>query len=363
MQVDMHYYGTYAMALAAGIPDDDAKIIAYAAQYVDDATSNDSQLNRNDGGLLVGFTTAHHLGESVLNKDAVYQRKVWVPCHFIPGGNGSDMEEKSLCVKDSPIAQEMIGNHIRLAAEGKSFGLCLVGIAAHAYMDTFAHYGFSGFSSPHNSIHTETLLIWTEDNAEYDRLKKKYKLLYENNENLCLDEVGFFSKIGSSAAQILSSSLGHGGVLSFPDRPYLRWQFEYVYPRPGNGVKSVRKNSVDYLEACQKLYSFFCNFSESRYAHPKRLHELEEIADTIAEILKIEGDSDFRAKGWKESGLIPKAANYSFSDWENQKKQFDKYASSLEGIDSEVYRFHQAAAYHRYYMLKDLLPRHGIAAH
>jgi len=36
MQEDMHYYGTYAMARAAGLKAAHAKVIAYAAQYVDD---------------------------------------------------------------------------------------------------------------------------------------------------------------------------------------------------------------------------------------------------------------------------------------------------------------------------------------
>jgi hypothetical protein len=33
MQEDMHYYGTYAIARAAGIPSGDAQVIAYAAQF------------------------------------------------------------------------------------------------------------------------------------------------------------------------------------------------------------------------------------------------------------------------------------------------------------------------------------------
>ena len=36
MQLDMHYYATYAMARAAGIEPDDARIIATSAQFVDD---------------------------------------------------------------------------------------------------------------------------------------------------------------------------------------------------------------------------------------------------------------------------------------------------------------------------------------
>lgn len=36
MQTDMHYYGTYAMARAAGLNQDTCRKIAYSAQFVDD---------------------------------------------------------------------------------------------------------------------------------------------------------------------------------------------------------------------------------------------------------------------------------------------------------------------------------------
>ena len=42
MQTDMHYYGTYAMALAAGITRNTARVIAIAAQFVDDNAAKDT---------------------------------------------------------------------------------------------------------------------------------------------------------------------------------------------------------------------------------------------------------------------------------------------------------------------------------
>ena len=99
MQVDMHYYGTLAMALKAGIPKKDAEIIAYAAQFVDDASSH-ANGQHEDGGLFITFTTSHELDDSLKSmlldklkmepifKNTEIQRKVWVANHFIPGGEG-----------------------------------------------------------------------------------------------------------------------------------------------------------------------------------------------------------------------------------------------------------------------------------
>lgn len=158
MQIDMHFYGTYALARASGIPPRDAKAIAYAAQYVDDSTSQDSE-RHDDGGLLYGIATAHHDWQCVINRKVHpdEQRRVWVPFHFIPGGAGDSFEERLLCIKDSPIAQKMIEHHIGVASNGSPFGLHLLGIAAHVYMDTFSHYGFSGVGSKYNSVKEETI--------------------------------------------------------------------------------------------------------------------------------------------------------------------------------------------------------------
>ncbi|NQT09546.1 MAG: hypothetical protein HQ573_00015 [Desulfobacteraceae bacterium] len=49
MQIDMHYYGTYAMARAAGITRNAAKVIATAAQFVDDNAAKNS-IKFRDGG-------------------------------------------------------------------------------------------------------------------------------------------------------------------------------------------------------------------------------------------------------------------------------------------------------------------------
>lgn len=109
MQSDMHYYGTYVLARAAGIPAEDAEIIAYAAQFVDDSRETNSE-SHPDGGRLIGTATVHSLGQVVLNAniDREEQRRVWVPFHFLPGGQGNSLKERLLCVKDSDIANLMM---------------------------------------------------------------------------------------------------------------------------------------------------------------------------------------------------------------------------------------------------------------
>lgn len=154
MQQDMHYHGTYAMARAAGLAVKDAKILAYAAQYVDDSTANDSEVHE-DGGMFHTTATAHTNPEAIANaaSDHIEQRKVWVPFHFFPGNQGETLSQRLKCQKDSDLVREMVDNHISHAVRVKDeYGLALMGIMAHVYADTFSHYGFSGVSSKGNKV-------------------------------------------------------------------------------------------------------------------------------------------------------------------------------------------------------------------
>jgi hypothetical protein len=135
MQIDMHYYGTLAMALAAGIPKQDAEIIAYAAQFVDDSTGQDSK-EHDDHGLLYAISTAYHPLQSFLDRFGTKlkqgteeQRKIWAPFHFLPGGKGKILSEKLLCVKNSDIAREVLENNLDTAIK-RNYGLELMGITA-----------------------------------------------------------------------------------------------------------------------------------------------------------------------------------------------------------------------------------------
>lgn len=359
MQIDMHYYGTYAIALAAGIPDEDARVIAYASQYMDDATS-DRNGEHEDGGWLVTFTTAHHLMQSaqtMVRKSFDDQRKIWVPNHFVPGGAGNTFEERALCVMDSPIARAMFEEHL-VTARNLAYGLELIGVAAHAYMDTFSHYGFSGFSSKYNKIRLgsiETRAI----RSRGARAEVSERVSRANSGNLAEK---YLTNVVSLFAQGGNAALGHGAVLTLPDLPYLRWEFSFEKRRHDGRSKEKRDNHMTYLLAAQSLHEFLSNYAFACYQRA-RTRPFAEIKSKIAEILSAEGETDARAACWLASGLIPSDASYDAADWEQDLKTFRNGFSSEEGIACHAYRFHQAAAYHRYYMLKDLLPRFGLAVY
>jgi len=363
MQEDMHYYGTYAMARAAGLSIDHAKTIAYAAQYVDDSTSRGSEVHA-DGGMFQAIATAHTGAEAIENAavDHLEQRQVWVPFHFFPGGTGDSLSEQLVCHCDSALAQEMVSNHIEYATSvADQYGLELMGVTAHVYADTFAHYGFSGVSSRRNKVDGASFHLDVKDPGVKAYIMGKFSsFLTKYTPRFLVRNFRNFASHGASAA---TGALGHGAVGTYPDRPFLRWRFTYL-----NGDDSGwRENQKTYLEGCRKLHAAFSEFAVKAGISSNPV-EFDAIEGQVKAVLAVEGAKDERIRAWKEAIEQDKlfvsdsneALYYSQHDWEQQKDAFEYMKHSNEMLEKEVYRFHQAAIYHRDYTLKQLLPKHGI---
>jgi len=364
MQTDMHYYGTYAMARAAGLSVSEARTIAYAAQYVDDSTSNASETHR-DGGMFQTIATAHTNSETILNAlvDQTEQRNVWVPFHFFPGNQGTTLSQRLACVEDGELAQEMTANHIQHAAKVKDdYGLALLGVMAHVYADTFSHYGFSGVSSRNNQVDGDSFELKVKDDGMRAYILNKYTaFLVKYMPRSITKNYREFVGEGSAAVTL---GLGHGAVGTYPDRPFLKWRFNFKKDAQDSGW---RDNPATFLNGCEKLHQRFCEYNA--IANPGNTAEdFNRIKPVVENILCSEKDQQGRIKLWcnaiNQGELFNNEANealsYSKDDWEEQKTNFTKLQHSHEMIKQDVYKFHQAAIYHRDYTLKQLLPKHGL---
>lgn len=365
MQEDIHYYGVYCLARSAGIKKKAAEIIAYASQYIDDSTAKKID-NHKDGSKIIAIPTAHHSLDLIRNLDLEDQREIWVPFHFFPGGEGKNFTSKLICRKDSSLVREMVKNNLHNSKS--SYALHLLGITAHVYVDTFAHYGFSGISSRRNRIVGDTIKI--------EQSSKMVEAILGNK----LAE--FFTKYGiqggllsnirsaiSSVGEIGSGALGHGAVSVYPDQPFLKWSFDYEYANLVSETKSIRNNQKTYLEACEKLYNLFTNFLavHKQYFDIESRVEFLEIKSKLKEILALEVSKEDRIKAWilalKKGELSEKKERlpiYDPNKWENERDNFPNLTESKDGVKLNVYKFYQAASYHKHYVLRELLPKHGI---
>ncbi len=383
MQKDMHYYGTYAMARAAGITPNAAQTIATCAQFVDDNAA-DVTLKFKNGAWVESVATAHHTIAKE-NLDLSDQRRVWVPFHFLPGNIGNGWTERLKCRMDSDIAKQMVAHHLAMA--DKSYAAELIGIAAHVYADTFSHYGFSGISSRGNKVVNDSFIFndLQPDIDEYIRGKwakfrrSKGAKLQRNFQDAVKDGepwwVKFTSGLVSWGAETLSGALGHGSVATFPDRPYLHWEFDYeradgylestgVSP----AIHAVRPNPETFIQGCEALHRMFQQFRLARTEFDNGDgRDFEQIRSDVVAVLSKQAGMEGRIEAWQKAAeqsqvfaggaRIPE---YQGEEWNDEWRNFDGAPDGQIILEKPVWHFYQAASMHRTYVLRDLLPCHGL---
>lgn len=149
MNFEFHYYAVAALALRAGYPSEAAHRIARSSQQVDQSifTWEILDLPSTVGGR------ANYTGRSYRTdktQDYVFWdedvfRNIYLPFHFIPGDSAKAAEAREdglvdpwITTPDSPLARELLIRALRTANQHR------IGIALHAYADTWAHQNFSG---------------------------------------------------------------------------------------------------------------------------------------------------------------------------------------------------------------------------
>jgi len=149
MQYDMHYYGTYAMAVAAASPKPMRKSsLPLRNSSMTRTIRHGYSPNRWRASWALQLRTTRwkrvcaFFWETAEGNDT---RLVWVPFHFMPGGEGRTFEEKLVCTENSVIVNKVFEHYISpsVIKNHRPHALHLIGIWAHTYADTFSHQGFS----------------------------------------------------------------------------------------------------------------------------------------------------------------------------------------------------------------------------
>ena len=363
MHIDMHYYGTFALARLAGIKRADALVAATAAQFVDD--SADARRIPVGDGLFQAEVTTRHLRPLSLDElnDPADQISVWVPFHFLPGGEGDGLTQKLVCRMDGKIARQMVARYAE-KAPGELFGRELMGVCAHVYADTFAHYGFSGVSSRRNLVVGDSIELLNTENAPALRdyrlgFLKRYEFVAKNFRTLV-------SEVAEKATDVLGDgALGHGGVAIYPDEPYLRYSYQYEHPDlvTEGSSQVLHDNPETYLLGCEKLHGMFSQFRESwggKISDDESRRPFADVKEQVREILAFEAKKLDRARHWQKQAQefwgieIP---DYPGKSW---KEDFQKGTTPEEIARTNVHRFFRAAAFHKFFVVRELLPENGV---
>jgi hypothetical protein len=353
MQIDGHHTLTYVIARYAGIEHPCAAEIAYSAQYVDEAT-NGGPIHFDNGAMYERIVSAHKMLD-YRNTQELANHLVWIPFHFLPGNEGLASNEESdgrfirklVCKPDSPVARDML----KMVAThwSKPYATHLMGVAMHVYADTFAHQGFAGVIHDYNKV----------DNLD----SPNASLLQRFRDNMFSDGIS------------VSSPLGHGAALSFPDRPYVSWSY-----LNGEGKTVKRNNTEIFLQAadamckvlqCWKQGDVDINIDAQPGLTAEQRSQIEDALTTI-----VDEDAEVRHEKWikllQEGKFGFLAVELPFDrDGENSWKQLARGQNFTQG-DKLVYRyspsflnsdwklFHDALKTYRLEVIRDVLPKYGI---
>ncbi len=351
MQIDFHHATTYVAARLAGFDQPDAEIVAYAAQYVDDATDSGTVYFDNKA-LYHRISSAHKMVDK-RNAKALANHLVWLPFHFLPGNGGLEAGlnprgkfiNKVVCTPNSAVAEEMVRQAI--AEKHKPYGLHRLGVTMHVYADTWAHQGFAGVCHPVNDIEN------AKETGDSGVFKKGLRPILRD----IIDDT--------------IPPLGHGRATVFPDMPFLQWKYKNY-----KGKRVERNNTDLFCEAanclCMAMQRYIAGDPDASVSGIQK-RDMTEIRNLFSSCLREKGkerhatwraaikDGIFsfgsdtvaytgKGKGsWKEKAL-----------GSNFHQRVTTYKKDFLASDWKL--FHDAIQAHRFYVIHDLLPKYGICA-
>jgi hypothetical protein len=315
MDVEFHYYIAYILCRKAGFEPAEAYLIAYSSQYTDDNVYQ-YKVNYENGGYFI-----NPISQTLdITKPSKVRQKIFPLFHFVPGGREAERKCSLSCGRGSCFLTVANSNNSRalLDAAFESNDLYRIGIAIHAYADTWSHQNFVGFN---------------------DKINAQRGLSKKLIPNIC-----------------------HSDFINEPDKINNEW----VDKRLPGDLQHIN-NTDRFLEAAREIF-----IRLYRYKHP---------GSTDAEAQSIYGDLDLEEKlgvameksywfGASEDARISaykklcselrlKKYRYHPKKWKRaaiRKKPlemdlFDKYWARSDFTDSDWYRFQSAVAAHRDFAL------------
>jgi len=237
MQQDFHYNTIKVICEKVGLTPAEAQLVAYASQFIDDATIHDSikisgvktSYPRYDGEEFDPVCTAHRGIQFIKGLYKSVQRRIYIPFHFIP----YDRYEKKgkfdyLTYPNGKLARELVQRALKFIVHNtgnkRHRALIKLGIALHTYADTWAHQGFSGRQS---TLDNDIGNIHIYRNGEWDKIG----LIKQLEFNLLPD-------------------IGHAEAWLYPDQSHLIWKYDCAFRK-----KTVTRNNTEiFLDAAKHIF-------------------------------------------------------------------------------------------------------------
>ena len=155
MEKDFHYFFIYAVAKLTGY--DNAEIIAYSSQFVDDNNEKKFSIDEQKESFPERVKTENGYFHPIMTQslsrkslNAYVQKYVYVPFHFLPGDNNIILNEERNPLSTTPNS---LNAKIMLKKAFNSKNPYQIGIGLHTFADTWSHQNFSGIREDWNSVY------------------------------------------------------------------------------------------------------------------------------------------------------------------------------------------------------------------
>jgi hypothetical protein len=147
MDIEFHYWITGIIANRARLSEEDAQVIAYSCQYTDD---NDEIRTVKDAGTNGEYSNYISQTMDILKPKHTLMR-IYPIFHFLPGDPLAIPARRRdgkmhvlVTTPDSPLAGTVLSHALQMDNQDPQ-RLYRIGIASHAYADTWAHQNFVGW--------------------------------------------------------------------------------------------------------------------------------------------------------------------------------------------------------------------------
>jgi len=278
MDIEFHFYITYIIAKKAGFKKDEAYIIAYSSQYVDD----------NDTVYTIEKNSDNEYSNYISQTKDIFKpqeeiMRIYPAFHFMPGTYG-EIANDSARRRDGKLhlmntIPDNENSRRLLDAALNSYNLYRIGIATHMYSDTFAHQNFVGFKDTFNDIK------------------------------------GFL--------ETFIPSIGHADAKFQPDTPGLLWKDERLVPSHLHV-----NNKKRFLKALKAIYEKY-----TTYLHTPMNDEHEQIFDAIGNAMD-EYSREERIKSYKT--LAGDDIEYDEHEWIDNAIEYTHDLDSIVSINGSI---------------------------
>ena len=319
MDIEFHYFITYILSRKAGFDEEDAYKIAYSSQYTDDNEFH-YFVNYKDGGHFL-----NEISQTMdITKPSLKRQKIYPLFHFIPGGKESEETCTLKCgetkcfvtIPNNENAQMLLKEAIN------SGDLYRIGIAVHAFADTWSHQNFLGFEDKANS-------------------RKGIGKLIPN--------------------------IGHADFFHEPDKIHNEWEDTRLGKK-----ESIINNDDRFLESAKQIFIYLYRYKNPASDDSMAASKYEELnlelqlKDAMDDSYLWGSDDKARIKAYKKICNELQLTKYQYhpNTWRYdavEKKEmefdlFDKYWAKNDFLESDWYKFQQAVITHRDYALDRFMP-------